>query len=168
MNTQLTFKDEDKIPAGSVGYVAVATEKGIVTGYDNNTFRPNQPVTRAELAALLDRTDEEMPDNDAQAITGKLKAAPANGSVTIVKADQTEVSVAIDPNVFIFRNDVKPAVSSLAAGDEVLVRTYLNKAVFIEVTAVAALPAATTQTGKLNSISLNANENRDNFDNGRG
>ena len=68
VNTQLTFKDEDKIPAGSVGYVAVATEKGIVTGYDNNTFRPNQPVTRAELAALLDRTDEEMPDNDAQAI----------------------------------------------------------------------------------------------------
>ena len=81
-----------------------------------------------------------MPDNDAQAITGKLKAAPANGSVTIVKADQTEVSVAIDPNVFIFRNDVKSAVSSLAAGDEVLVRTYLNKAVFIEVTAVAAQP----------------------------
>lgn len=157
VNTQLTFKDEDKIPAGSVGYVAVATEKGIVTGYDNNTFRPNQPVTRAELAALLDRTDEEMPDNDAQAITGKLKAAPANGSVTIVKADQTEVSVAIDPNVFIFRNDVKAAVSSLAAGDEVLVRTYLNKAVFIEVTAVAAQPAATTQTGKFNSISLTAN-----------
>ena len=67
------------------------------------------------------------------------------------------MSVAIDPNVFIFRNDVKAAVSSLAAGDEVLVRTYLNKAVFIEVTAVAAQPAATTQTGKFNSISLTAN-----------
>lgn len=157
VNTQLTFKDEDKIPAGSVGYVAVATEKGIVTGYDNNTFRPNQPVTRAELAALLDRTDEEMPDNDAQAITGKLKAVPANGAVTIQKADQTEVTVAIDSNVFIFRNNVKSALSSLVAGDEVLVRTYLNNAVFIEVTdAAEAQPAANTQAGNFNSISLNA------------
>ena len=80
-NTQLNFRDDDKIPAGSVGYVEVATEKGIVTGYEDNTFRPNQPVTRAELAALLDRTDDQLPDNDAEAITGKLKAPPANGSL---------------------------------------------------------------------------------------
>lgn len=157
VNTQLGFKDGEKIPAGSVGYVAVAAEKGIVTGYNDNTFHPNQPVTRAELAALLDRTDDQMPDHDAEAITGKLKTAPANGSVTIVKADQTEVTVAIDPSVFIFRSNVKSNVSSLVAGDEVLLRTYLNKAVFIEVTKVAeAQPAIVTEAGNFNSVSLNA------------
>ncbi|MCQ6559664.1 S-layer homology domain-containing protein [Paenibacillus mendelii] len=156
-NTKLNFKDTDKIPAGAVGYVAVALEKGIITGYSDKTFRPNQPVTRAELAAILDRTDEQMPDHDAQAITGKLKAAPANGSIVIVKSDNTEVSVALDPNVFIFRNNVKAPVSALAAGDELLVRTYQNKVVFIEVTKTAEQqPQLTTETGKFNSFTLNA------------
>jgi hypothetical protein len=46
MNTQLQFKDAKEIPAGSVGYVAVAVEKGLIDGFENNTFRPNTPVTR--------------------------------------------------------------------------------------------------------------------------
>ncbi|MBW7453618.1 S-layer homology domain-containing protein, partial [Paenibacillus sepulcri] len=155
VNTQLSFKDADKIPAASVGYVAVALEKGLITGYNNNTFRPDQPVTRGELAALLDRTDEQLPDNDRHAITGKLKAAPANGSIVIVKPDNTEVAIPLDPGVFIFRHDVKSAPSAMAAGDEVLVRTYLNKAVFIEVTKTAVQPTVTTETGEYNSIALN-------------
>ncbi len=51
----------NKIPAGSVGYVEVAIEKGLVDGFEDNTFRPNQPVTRAQLAALLDRTGNQLP-----------------------------------------------------------------------------------------------------------
>lgn len=157
INTQLAFRDANKIPAGSVGYVQVAIEKGLITGYEDNTFRPNQPVTRAELAALLGRTDEQLPNNDAQAITGKLKAAVANGAITVVKADKTESTLSLDPSVFIFRDNVKAAATALKAGDEVLVRTYNNKVVFIEVTKSAVdQPAVTTQTGLFNSLSLNA------------
>ncbi|BBH24976.1 hypothetical protein Back11_63210 [Paenibacillus baekrokdamisoli] len=157
VNSQLSFKDADKIPAGSVGYVAVALEKGVITGYNDNTFRPNQSVTRAELAALLDRTDSQLPNNDAQAITGKLKVAPTNGTVVVVKPDNTEVTVAIDPNIFIFRDNVKASVAALKAGDEVLLRTYLNKAVFIEVTKSAPVqPTLHTETGKFNSVSFDA------------
>lgn len=155
-NSTLNFKDANKIPAGSVGYVAVALEKNLITGYNDNTFRPNQPVTRAELAALLDRTDSQLPDHDAQAITGKLKAAPANGSIVVVKPDNKEVTIALSANVFIFRDNVKSAVASLKAGDEVLVRTYQNNAVFIEVTKAAEQPSYTKESGKFNSISLNA------------
>ncbi|MBW7474486.1 S-layer homology domain-containing protein [Paenibacillus oenotherae] len=155
-NTELAFKDAHKIPAGSVGYVAVALEKNIITGYNDSTFRPNQPVTRAELAALLDRTDEQLPDHDAQAITGKLKASPANGSIVVVKPDNQEVTIALSSNVFIFRDNVKSTVASLQAGDEVLVRTYQNNAVFIEVTKSAAQPVITKETGKFNSYSLNS------------
>ncbi|MBP3962040.1 S-layer homology domain-containing protein [Paenibacillus lignilyticus] len=157
VNSELNFRDENKIPAGSVGYVQVAIEKGLITGYEDNTFRPNQPVTRAELAALLDRTDDQLPDQDAQAITGKLKADPASNAIVVVKPNNTEVALALDPNVFIFRNNVKVAVSALKAGDEVLVRTYQNKVVFIEVTKLASeQPAVTTQVGLFNSYSLNA------------
>ncbi|UUZ84220.1 S-layer homology domain-containing protein [Paenibacillus sp. P26] len=60
MNAKAPFADADKIPAGSVGYVAVALEHKLIDGYDDNTFRPNKPVTRAELAALLDRTGTQV------------------------------------------------------------------------------------------------------------
>ncbi|HEY3315059.1 MAG TPA: S-layer homology domain-containing protein, partial [Bacillota bacterium] len=50
----LTFTDLAAIPPSLLGYVALAVEKGIVTGA-NNTFQPNKPVTRAEMAAMLDR-----------------------------------------------------------------------------------------------------------------
>ncbi|MFD0717480.1 S-layer homology domain-containing protein [Paenibacillus sp. GCM10027626] len=153
-NTELNFKDAKNIPAGSVGYVAVALEKGIITGYSDKTFRPNQPVTRAELAAILDRTDNEMPDHDAQAITGKLKAAPANGSLVVVKPDGTETTLAIDSNVFVFRNNVKSDLSSLLAGDEVFIRTYQNKVIFIEVKKPSV--DYTIESGKFNSFTLNA------------
>lgn len=159
VNTQLAFKDAENIPAGSVGYVAEAIEKNLITGYEDNTFRPNQPVTRAELAALLGRTDEQLPENqnDASAITGTLKAAASNGSITVVKADKTETTLTLDPSVFIFRNDVKAAATALKAGDEVLVRTFNGKVVFIEVTKLAAeQPAVTTQAGLFNAFSLNA------------
>lgn len=157
-NTKLDFKDAKEIPAGSVGYVALALKKGIITGYNDKngkTFRPNQPVTRAELAALLDRTDTEMPNHDAQAITGKLKAAPADGKLTVVKGDNTEVSLALDSNVFIFRDDKKSPVSSLRAGDEILVRTYLNRIVFIEVTKSAPVSTAFSENGIINTLTFN-------------
>ncbi|WP_138753027.1 S-layer homology domain-containing protein [Paenibacillus sinopodophylli] len=158
-NTKLDFKDANEIPAGSVGYVALALKKGIITGYEDKhgkTFRPNQPVTRAELAALLDRTDTEMPDQDAQAVTGKLKAAPADGKLTIVKTDNSEATLAIDPNVFIFRDDKKAPLSALRAGDEVLVRTYQNKVVFIEVTKSAQAVTTFSELGTIHSLTFNA------------
>ncbi|HTG70148.1 MAG TPA: S-layer homology domain-containing protein [Candidatus Udaeobacter sp.] len=158
-NEKLDFKDTKEIPAGSVGYVALALKKGIITGYNDKhgkTFRPNQPVSRAELAALLDRTDTEMPDQDAQAITGKLKAAPADNKLTVVKADNTEAALTIDPNVFIFRDDKKSPLSALRAGDEVLVRTYLNKVVFIEVTKSAPAVISFSEQGVINTLTFNS------------
>lgn len=159
-NTKLDFKDAGEIPAGSVGYVALALEKGIITGYNdkhgNKTFRPNQPVTRAELAALLDRTDSEMPDQDAHAITGKLKAAPSNGTLTVIKPDNTEVTLPIDPTVFIFRDDKKAPVSALQAGDQIFLRTYQQKVVFIEVTQNAPVSTAFTELGLVNTLNFNA------------
>ncbi|MBS5594221.1 MAG: S-layer homology domain-containing protein [Clostridiales bacterium] len=38
--------------ADTVGY---AVEKGIVSGYPDGTFRPNQPITRAEFASIASR-----------------------------------------------------------------------------------------------------------------
>ncbi|MHA0855323.1 S-layer homology domain-containing protein [Paenibacillus sp. CMAA1364] len=57
------FKDKDAIPAGAVGYVNVAVERGVVSGYPDGTFKPNKNVTRAEMAALLERTNDGILEN---------------------------------------------------------------------------------------------------------
>jgi hypothetical protein len=156
MDTVLPFSDARNIPAGSVGYVAEALDKNLITGYSDNTFQPNKPVTRAELAALLDRVDQQLPaDQNAQAITGTIQAS-ASGSLTVKKIDNTTVTVPVDANVFIFRNNVKVPVSALQVGDEVLVRTYLGNAVFIEVTKTAVSAVQLTDAGIVSTFTLNA------------
>src|SRR5690606_5409847 len=127
MNSKLSFKDAREIPAGSVGYVAVAVEKGIVQGYTNNTFRPNQPVTRAEIAAFLDRAGMQLPDQSG--FRGTLKTAVTNNILSLTNGTQ----YTIDPGAFVYRNGTRIALSDLKAGESILFRTYNNIVIFIEV-----------------------------------
>lgn len=157
MNAKLPFRDADKISAGSVGYVAVAIEKNLIDGYEDNTFRPNKPVTRAELAALLDRTGSQLPDHASVkgTVTGAL-----NNNLLPVKSQNNEVlNVELDSNVFVFRNGSRVAPGDLRTGDQVLIRTYGGKAIYVEVLNTTSDPQQQTDftvTGTLNSYTLNS------------
>ncbi|GGA09085.1 hypothetical protein GCM10008018_63430 [Paenibacillus marchantiophytorum] len=168
MNTTLTFKDAKQIPAGSVGYVVVAKDKNLVDGFEDNTFRPNQPVTRAQLAALLDRTGSQLPDEQA-GNTGTVNAIVYNNVLSVTKAGVVTQYV-LHPDAFILRNGVKVAASALQIGDQVKVRTFNNTVVFIEVTTLGqvnqtfdvlgTLNATTVDgQGKIKTISINQNIN---------
>ncbi len=155
MSTKLSFKDANKIPAGSVGYVEEAIEKHLVDGYEDNTFRPDRSVTRAELAALLDRTGNQLPDNTS--VNGTLNAAVSNNVLTLTKDGQS-YSIELDSNAFIFRNGAKVAASELRAGDKVTVRSYGGKAIFVEVTKAAndnSTPDNTTFSASINATVSN-------------
>jgi S-layer homology domain len=47
-------------------FIRVLTEKGIIAGYTDGTFRPDQPVTRAEFAALIRRAFPDAPVVNSQ------------------------------------------------------------------------------------------------------
>lgn len=47
------FTDYQSISAGARKYVSVAVEKGLISGYEDNTFRGQNTITRAEAATLL-------------------------------------------------------------------------------------------------------------------
>lgn len=136
MNTQLNFRDANEIPAGSVGYVAVAVERGLINGYENNTFRPNKPVTRAELAALLDRTGSQMPDYNNSLLEGKISTSVSGNVLTVVKNGQT-YQIALHSDALILRNNTRVSASALKVGDEVKVYVYNNTATLVEVTKMA-------------------------------
>jgi hypothetical protein len=155
MNTKLTFKDAKEIPAGSVGYVAVAVEKGLIEGFENNTFRPNEPVTRAQLAKLLSVTGDQIGDN--QSVTGTVSAVVYNNVLTINKAG-VPTTLVLDPNAFIYRNGLKVAASALQVGDQIKVGSYNNLVIFVEVvTPVVVTPPIINPIGTLAGTTPNAN-----------
>lgn len=132
MNTKLDFKDADQIPAGAVGYVAVALEKGLIQGYENGKFLPNKPVTRAELAALLDRTGDQIPDVGHSLRAGTVVYGVSNNTLTIRQGNEN-VYLSLDPDAFIFKNGVRVKASDIQPGDFVKVRLYNNTIVFVDV-----------------------------------
>ncbi len=122
VTTPLTFADTDKIPTWAAGYVAVAVQKGIVTGYPDNTFQPNKPVTRAEMAAFLDRTDDNMNDatvvSEVRGVIKSVSTAPASITLTVRGADQT---IRLVDNAVIYLNKQPAALADLKAGDHAVV-----------------------------------------------
>ncbi|MDR6554879.1 S-layer homology domain-containing protein [Paenibacillus qinlingensis] len=155
MTSQLTFKDAKQIPAGSVGYVKVAVDKGLVDGFEDNTFRPNQNVTRAQLAALLDRTNEQLPGEDQNTKTGTVNAAVYNNVLSLTK-NGTTTTYTLHPDAFVLRNGVKVPATQIAVGDTVKVRTFNNTVVFVEVTGNAPVNATFDVLGTLTSTTINA------------
>lgn len=152
MNTQLQFKDAKEIPAGSVGYVAVAVEKGLIDGFENNTFRPNTPVTRAQMAALVDRADQQTPDFEKDAVKGTISAV--NGSVlTITKKDNTSTQVLLDATAWVFSGGVKVLPTEITVGDEVTVKLVANTnvAFYVDITKSGAVVNNLQIDGKLYS-----------------
>ena len=53
--SNLNFVDEDKIAAWAKSDVKKVTDAGIMKGDDQKYFRPNDPVTRQELAVVIAR-----------------------------------------------------------------------------------------------------------------
>ncbi|WP_141502359.1 S-layer homology domain-containing protein [Paenibacillus luteus] len=54
-SSELLFKDSDKIGKWAIPFVSIAAAEGWIKGFDDNTFRPNQPITRAEMTTIAAR-----------------------------------------------------------------------------------------------------------------
>jgi roadblock/LC7 domain-containing protein len=160
----LTFKDENQIPSGAVGYVAVAVEKGLIQGFDNNTFRPNEPVTRAQMAALFDRVGDYLPDQDKYNVSGTVQAVDTTNNVLTINRNGANTQLQLTPFASVYRNNSFSAVGSIQVGDTVKVSLYNNTGIFVEVTKLASTATPNpspnydiTVDGKLASYKTDAN-----------
>ncbi len=52
---EMEFKDQKSIPKWAKDAVDRISDQGLMIGDDQGNFRPNDPITRAELAVVLDR-----------------------------------------------------------------------------------------------------------------
>lgn len=52
-NYSLKYTDRDAIPNWAVNYVRTAATEGLVDGYEDGSFAPNNPAKRSEVASIL-------------------------------------------------------------------------------------------------------------------
>lgn len=53
VQSDTTFADQSNLPDWAKSDIAAAVQAGIVKGYEDNTFKPNQTITRAEMAVMM-------------------------------------------------------------------------------------------------------------------
>lgn len=74
----LLFSDSKSFQNWSKGSIYAAADKGIVNGFNDQTFRPQQNITRAEVAKILSDMSGEIVDTSVQERFGFV-----NGNVTL-------------------------------------------------------------------------------------
>lgn len=120
----LPFTDAGQIPPELSGYVALAVENGLVSGYPEGDFRPYQPVTRAEWAALLDRFDrraEEPADvRQVRGTVAEVKTGAQPRITLITRSHPDGVTYTVAPDVLIFIAGKEADLRDLKVGDQVI------------------------------------------------
>ncbi|WP_185819912.1 S-layer homology domain-containing protein [Salibacterium salarium] len=87
------FQDADAIPAGAVGYANIADEYDIVNGTEEGLFQPNESITRAQMATVLDRTyDNWLEEEGAHSVQGELVHLDAKERLLTLKTENEETS----------------------------------------------------------------------------
>ncbi|BBH24556.1 hypothetical protein Back11_59010 [Paenibacillus baekrokdamisoli] len=62
---RVAFADSGQIPAWAASSVAKAVEAGLIQGYGDHTFRPDQQISRAEMAVIAARVMKLQIDEEA-------------------------------------------------------------------------------------------------------
>jgi hypothetical protein len=49
----LSFSDADKIPSYATYYIQTMVAQGVISGYSDGSFKPNNSITRGQMAKIL-------------------------------------------------------------------------------------------------------------------
>ncbi len=82
--TDTVFKDDGALTVGRMSYLAKAVELGLVD-VGNGLFRPDQKITRAEAAALVDKA-LGLPETSKTVVFADLASVPADHTASVCRA----------------------------------------------------------------------------------
>ncbi|WP_313528383.1 S-layer homology domain-containing protein [Anaerotignum sp.] len=91
-----SFADGQRVASWSRGYVNTATDKGFISGYKDKTFKPQNYITRAEVAKVLSDAVGEL-----VASSGTKYLGTQNGNVTIASSGVTLKDTIIKGDLYI-------------------------------------------------------------------
>jgi len=145
-NVDLTFTDKYLIPMEAAAYVQVAVENGIIRGIpDANgqySFKPNDPITRAQAAVLLSNLSKKM--SKTGMIIGTVQDVDSLllPSVTVKLSNGSFSTYTVNNSTSIYKEDdqgslSKIKINDITVGDNVGIipgTTGSNIASYIEIT----------------------------------
>lgn len=144
MNAALNYKDAASIPKNAVGYVYVISNMGIMQGA-NNQFQPNKSITRAEMAVILDKAEDnsQEPGSNASSLQGSFVSYnPSTGKLTMV-VNNKSVTYDVNPNTPVYKNSAYMTLGSLSSGDIIkVVVDSQKKIIFVEYKQGATVPGS--------------------------
>lgn len=95
---QTMFSDYDSISESAKPYVATAVDRGLVSGYDDGTFKGQDSITRAEAAAMLWRAYQYGNDNKTTEVSDNSNNSQTLGDADNNKSDDTKNDKKTDTN----------------------------------------------------------------------
>jgi len=120
-NLGLDFIDIDKVDGSDMAMLEKVVALGIFQGNPDGSFQPRKPITRAEMAILLERLDEKVENPvDKSEVKGILEDIDIDGLELAVEVDGDSTTYAIDAGATVFRNNRRADLEELEVGDELL------------------------------------------------
>ncbi|QGG46189.1 S-layer homology domain-containing protein [Heliorestis convoluta] len=132
-NRSLSFTDANQVRAADRGYIALATDLGLIRGYTDGSFQPNRIVSRAEMAIFLDRAEKKMASLPPGISVATVIQAQ-NNSLSVLNEQGGLTALALDNRARIFVGDRQVSATDLKAQDQIRYIQSDNKVVYIEVT----------------------------------
>lgn len=114
----LPFTDSYAIPFAYINYVKVANKYGLIKGNVDNTFQPNQPVTRAQMVAFLSRGEAYLDVKAANVVIGKITEITGT-NVSVLSDDGIEYTLICNISTNLYGDNGEIWVTDLNINDRV-------------------------------------------------
>jgi len=127
MPENISFNDVNKADWFAPEVLA-ASKAGIISGYGDETFRPNEPITREQMAALLTRALETVENTERTADTEAV-LKPYNDSDQVSAWAEENVAVAVDIGLIVGISDsaLLPQTNADRAEAAVMIQRFINE-----------------------------------------
>lgn len=131
MNKKLPFVDASLVPQGSVGYIYLMNEFGLMVGDNQKRINPLGTMNRAEMATLFSRVDDKVDTGKDKTVSGEITRIYDDRILVKVK-DKTEVFY-LDDRVRVYEDNGRIDIDDIKIGSKVKLEIKNDKVVFIEV-----------------------------------
>ncbi|MGF9915297.1 S-layer homology domain-containing protein [Paenibacillus ehimensis] len=130
-----SFTDSKDFSSWAAGYINAAVSLKIVQGFEDNSFKPKDKVTRAQMATFLSRADKESTSRSSRVATGYvMELTDRKISVLNANGQTTEYTLSSDTAFYSGKDDSRISPSNIKLTNEVYLVQNQGAALYIELT----------------------------------
>lgn len=117
-----TFTDLKDISENKRGYISLVCQRGIMNGFPDGSFQPSGPVSRAEMALLLNNLVDSVSYLRLDDTSGFIKEVNlADEYVVLTNNDGTESKIRFPQDYLVYINDMSSTPDKLVQGSHLRV-----------------------------------------------